>query len=278
MSGAPNPLENFEPGAELRPPLTPLAVTTSDRRDRALVDRARAVADARGLPFLRRNHPQTLAELLQTQARALLVFEADAICLIDAQGVLRFSPGLAHLRIKQLDAGVEEDMLVRFGALREGEQVLDCTLGLAGDAQVAARLVGPRGRVVGLEKSLALSLLVEHGLKTLERHPRACSVDVHSVDAGDYLRAQPDGSFDAVLFDPMFGRERRASAAFETLRRYADYTPLTPSMVAEAQRVARRVVLIKGSRYSTDFKKLGLEPLPARRSATVLWARLGPLR
>jgi hypothetical protein len=45
-------------------------------------------------------------------------------------------------------------------------------------------------------------------------------------------------------------------------------------MLAEAQRVARRAVVIKGSRYSSDFKKLGLQAEPARPNATVLWARL----
>ncbi|QAT83231.1 Ribosomal RNA small subunit methyltransferase J [Corallococcus coralloides] len=252
----------------------PLVVTTSDRVDAPLAQRARSAAEAVGVPYVERHHKLPLKKLLTDMADALIVFESTAVSLVDAEGTLRFSPGLAHLRVKQLDAGVMEDQLVRVAGLREGERVLDCTLGLGADAQVAARLVGPGGSVIALEKSPALYLLVRHGLKGLERHPAACAVSVVYADAADFLRTQPDGAFDVVLFDPMFERERKSSAAFEALRRHADYSPLTRETVEDARRVARRVVVLKGSRYSKDFKKLGITPEPARPNATVLWARL----
>jgi SAM-dependent methyltransferase len=249
-------------------------VTTSDRVDPGLAERARLAALELGVPYVARHHKLPLKTLLAETADAFIVFEAGAVSLVDAQGTLRFSPGLGHLRVRQLDAGVQEDMLLRVGGLREGERVLDCTLGLGADAQVAARLVGPTGAVTALEKSPALYLLVRHGLTTLPRHPRSCELQVVHADAAGYLRAQPAGAFDVVLFDPMFERKRKSSVAFETLRRHADYAPLTRETVAEAQRVARRVVVLKGSRYSSDFKKLGIHPEPARPNATVLWARL----
>lgn len=252
----------------------PLAVTTSDRIEPELAQRALRAATELGVPYLERTHKRTLASMLADSAEALIVFESGAVSLVDAQGSLRFSPGLAHLRIKQLDAGVLEDMLLRIAGLSEGERVLDCTLGLGADAQVAARLVGPSGGVTALEKSPSLYLLARHGLETLPQHPRACPLQVLHADASQYLRSLPAGAFDVVLFDPMFERQRKSSVAFETLRRHADYAPLTRETVAEAQRVARRAVVLKGSRYSSDFKKLGIRPEPARPNATVLWARL----
>ncbi|GMU01204.1 class I SAM-dependent methyltransferase [Corallococcus caeni] len=252
----------------------PLVVTTSDRVDAQLAQRARSAAEAVGVPYVERHHKLPLKKLLTDTADALVVFESTAVSLVDAEGTLRFSPGLAHLRVKQLDAGVTEDQLLRVAGLREGERVLDCTLGLGADAQVAARLVGPGGSVTALEKSPALYLLVHHGLAGLPRHPAACAVDVVHADAAAYLRTLPDGAFDMVLFDPMFERERKSSAAFEALRRHADHSPLTRETVEEARRVARRGVVLKGSRYSQDFKKLGITPEPARPNATVLWARL----
>jgi SAM-dependent methyltransferase len=250
-------------------------VTTSDREAPEFAQRAQQAAAEVGVPYLQRTHKWSLASMLADTAEALIVFESEAVSLVDRLGSLRFSPGLAHLRVKQLDAGVREDMLLRISELQEGERVLDCTLGLGADAQVAARLVGPSGAVTALEKSPALYLLVRYGLETLPRHPRACALQVVRADASEYLRALPAGAFDVVLFDPMFERQRKSSVAFETLRRHADYAPLTREMVAEAQRVARRAVIIKGSRYSSDFKKLGIRPEPARPNATVLWARLG---
>jgi predicted O-methyltransferase YrrM len=249
-------------------------VTTSERYAPELAERARRAATEVGVPYLERTPKRSLVSMLADTADALIVLEAGAVSLVDAQGSLRFSPGLAHLRVKQLDAGVHEDMLLRIAEPREGERVLDCTLGLGADAQVAARLVGPSGALTALEKSTALYLLARHGLETLTPHPRACPLQVVHADAGEYLRALPTGAFDVVLFDPMFERQRKSSVAFETLRRHADYAPLTRETVAEAQRVARRVVVVKGSRYSSDFKKLGIRAEPARPNATVLWARL----
>lgn len=252
----------------------PLAVTTSDRRDPRLARRAQAAAAEARVPYVERTHKQSLAELLTRRAAALVVFEADAVALVDERGTLRYSPGLALLRVKQIDRGTHEDMLLRQAGLLPGEHVLDCTFGLGGDAQVAARCVGPSGRVIALEKSLPLYLLGRYGLELLPPHPMACPITVLHRDAAAELAQRPEGSFDVVLLDPMFERARPSSAAFETLRRHADYSPLTPAIVAQAQRVARRAVVLKGSRYSSDFKKLGVQPAPARPSATVLWAVL----
>ena len=252
----------------------PLAVTTSDRSDPTLTERARRAAEEAGVPFIERSHKRPLSALLEDSAEALVVFEADAVSLVDSKGTLRFSPGLAYLRVKQIDAGVREDMLIRHGELRSGERVLDCTVGLAADAQVAARLIGESSEVVALEKSAALYLLTRYGLAMLTPHPRSAPIRVIFSDALEFLRAQPDRSFDVVLFDPMFGRKRKSSVAFEALRRHADYSELTPEMVDQARRVARRLVLVKGSRYSRDLKKLGLTPEPARPGATVLWAKV----
>jgi 16S rRNA (guanine1516-N2)-methyltransferase len=45
-------------------------------------------------------------------------------------------------------------------------------------------------------------------------------------------------------------------------------------VLARAIRVARRAVVVKGARYSTDLRKLGLTPLPSTRTADVVWARV----
>lgn len=253
-----------------------LVVTTSDRVDASLRARARAAAAEDGLPYVDRTHALTVGRLLDETARALLVFEADGVCLVDRLGPVRFTPGLAHLRIKQLDAGVREDMLLRVSELAPGDRVLDCTLGLAADAQVAARLVGPQGSVTGLEKSLPVYLLARHGLAGLPRRPGCAPIDVRRADAACFLREAKSRSYDVVLLDPMFERARPSSGAFAALRRHFDESPLTPEMIAQARRVARKAVVVKGSRYSRDLKKLGIQPLPARRNATVLWARLAP--
>jgi hypothetical protein len=259
----------------LPPPRVPLAVTTSGKCRNEAIARAKAAALDWGLPYLERGRKEPLGPLLG-KAEALLVFGSDGVTLCDSGGALRFSPGMAGLRIKRLDAGVLEDNLVRTAQFAPGDSVLDCTLGLAADALVAARAVGPRGQVVGLEKSLALFALISSGLKSFDFGTRSCRVDAQFEDAAVFLARQPARSFDSVLFDPMFERPRRSSPAFQMLRRYADLSPLTPEILTEARRVARQAVVVKGSRYSRDLRKLNLLPEPASPSAPVLWARVLP--
>ena len=236
---------------------------------------ARARAATWGIPWLERPRNSSLDPLF-AQAHALLVRGGDGWSLRDAFGELRFTPGMAQLRIKRLEAGFQEDMLVRLGELRAGDRVLDCTLGLGADALVAARIVGPTGKVVAVEKSLPLFALASEEL----RQPWAeifAPIDVRCGDSSELLPAMEADSFDVVLFDPMFGRPNKSSNAFGMLRRYADPAPLTEQMVADARRVARRWVVIKGSRYSKDFRKLGLVAEPRSLSRGVLWARLPAL-
>jgi 16S rRNA (guanine1516-N2)-methyltransferase len=250
----------------------PLAVTTSGQPLPALEARARERAQAWGLPFHPRPARSPLAPLLATVADAFLVFGRDGVTLWDAQGHFGFHPGLAHLRLQRLAAG-EGDTLVRMADLREGDAVLDCTLGLAQDALVAARAVGPRGRVVGVEKSLALHAVVSEGLRRQGPLADACPVEPVHADAHTFLCAQGPRSFDVVLFDPMFAKARPSQPSFEVLRRHAEHARLAPETLEEARRVARRWVVVKGARYTDDLSRLGLAPLPGSRFASVAWAR-----
>ncbi len=253
----------------------PLAVTTSGKPDERIVELARESALAWGLPFLQRRRKAPLRPLLE-EVCPLLVFEADGVALYDREGKLRFSPGMARLRIKRLDAQVREDRLVKLAGFQPGDCVLDCTLGLAADALVAASAVGSSGKVIGLEKSLPIFALVAAGVHAFES-ARSSRIDVRHEDAADFLSRQRDKSFDLVLFDPMFDRPGKCSPAFEMLRRYAEHAPLSPRVLADAQRVARRAVLVKGRHHSREWRRLQLTPERDSPYAPTSWARLPAL-
>lgn len=264
------------PAAPSRPRV-PLAVTTNGKCEAEIAARAREAARAWGLPYVERRRKAPLWPLLDRVADAFLVFSHEGVALWDREGSLTYQPGIAHLRVKRLDSGVtDEDTFLRVAELSEGEAVLDCTLGLAQDALVAARAVGPRGRVVGLEKSLALYAVISEGLKAHEFGPRSCRIEVVRADAAEYLKRQPTGSFDCVVFDPMFEKPAKAQPYFEVLRRFADHAPLTEEMLAEARRVARRAVVVKGPKYGSELPRLGLTQVPLSRYASVSWWRAGP--
>ncbi|HUB07171.1 MAG TPA: class I SAM-dependent methyltransferase [Myxococcales bacterium] len=253
-----------------------IGVTTSGRPGDALAGEARAAAAAVGLPYLdRAGLPSRRALFERSGVDALVVFEGRRLSVVDRQGTLRFAEGLARLRVQQLQRG-GADRLVDLARFERGEAVLDCTLGLAADAQVAAWAVGPAGRVVGLESSPVLCLLARHGLPRLARLAPAAAIDVQLADAHELLPRLPTGSFDVVLFDPMFAHRRKASPAFEQLRRYADPRPLTAELLREGRRVARRLVLVKAAR-SSELRRLGLTAEPGPAAAHVRWARAAPL-
>ena len=252
-----------------------LAVTTSAQPREALTARAREAARRWAVPFLPRRAKEGIATWFEERVEALFIFGHDGVVLWDGQGHHGFHVGLAHLRRMRLAAG-ESDTFVRVAQLAPGDAVLDCTLGLAQDALVASLAVGPGGRVVGVEKSLGLYALASEGLKDFEQGPDSCRVEVVHAEAGEYLRTLPSRSFEVVCFDPMFARPQKAQPGFDVLRRFAEHAPLTREVLEEGRRVARRWVVVKGSRYSDDLRKLGLTPEPGSRYSEVAWGRVGP--
>jgi SAM-dependent methyltransferase len=252
-----------------------IAVTTCANPVSADVAQAEAVSARWGVPLLERPKRGSIS-LLLTEAETLLVIERSGVSLTDGEGSARWSAGLAALRLRALDEGGQGEALVRVGALSPGERVLDCTLGLAQDARVAARLVGPRGEVVGLEVSLPLAMLVAEGLRREQQEPGSARIAVHHADCRTFLASLAPRSFDVVLFDPMFSREKRAQPSFALLRRLASPARLEEATLCAARRVAGRAVLVKAPRYGPELKALGLTAERASRSAPVVWARVAP--
>ena len=213
-----------------------------------------------------------LAALFATGA-PVLVLAARRADLHVAGRAFRASAGMAFLRVLRAGRG-EEDPLVAAAGLREGDRVLDATLGLGGDALVAAQATGER--VVGLEKDGLLGAFTQAGLRRLQKHGRAPGqrVEVLRADHRDFLRAQPARSFDVVLLDPMFRRAGDAGPSFDLLRLHAEHAPLEAETLHEARRVARRGVLVKDAGSGLELGRLGLVPRLTRRSAAIAfgWA------
>ena len=172
---------------------------------------------------------------------------------------------MAHLRIKNLLRG-HGDHLAAALALAEGLRVLDCTLGTGADAIVESFAVGATGTVTALESNPLIAAVIGGGLAratgdNYEMHAAMRRITVHCTDALDYLRVQPEGSYDAVYFDPMFRRPLHESAGMNALRSLADMRALTDETVAEARRVARQRVVMKERRESGEFARLGFSEI-----------------
>jgi 16S rRNA G966 N2-methylase RsmD len=184
-----------------------------------------------------------------------------------------FHPGLAGLRIDRLSQG-GVDRMVEAMSLEPGDRVLDCTLGLGTDAIVAAYSAGGTGEVVGLESSLLLACLVEEGLgnyKKAEPRLQEAMSRVKVVHTGhyEYMQGLSANSFDVVYFDPMFRQPLKQSPAINALRLLADPAPLEQKVMELAVNIARKRVVLKERRGSSEYSRLGFATIYGGRYAPV---------
>lgn len=157
--------------------------------------------------------------------------------------------GLARTRVACLARG-GADTLVRAGGLERGMSVLDCTLGKGVDATVASWVVGPEGRVVGVEASPILAAIARVGLARKgtewpELEEAMARIEVVHADHRDHLASCSEESFDVVLFDPLFAEGVAGSTDMDALRALGVPGGIAEESLAEARRVARRRVLHK---------------------------------
>ena len=234
---------------------------------------ARELAERFGLDAEARAD-RVIPELVEAAGGApVLVLGKGRADLMHRGRAFRASVGMGLLRLVRARQG-EVDPLVRAAELHAGDEVLDATLGLAGDALIAAHATGTR--VIGLEASPVLAAFVTAGLRRLLVPGRAAAgrIEVRCVDHRAALREMPDRSVDVVLFDPMFRTAGESGALFDLVRKLAEHAPLAPETLREARRVARRGVLVKDAPPGHELARLGLIPLPSRRSPRIVfgWA------
>ena len=221
---------------------------------------------------------RALSTILAGAAGApVLVLAARRADLYERGRAFRASAGMAVLRVLRAARG-EVDPIVAHAGLRPGDTVLDATLGLGGDALIAAHATGRR--VVGLESDGTIAAFTQASLRRLGNHGRepGRNVEIIRADHRAWLREQPDSSFDVVLLDPMFRRSGDAASLFDLLRFHAEHAPLDPRTLREAQRVARRGVLLKDAARGEELQRLGVVPRLSRRSAALAfgWAPSSP--
>jgi SAM-dependent methyltransferase len=185
-----------------------------------------------------------------------------------------FHPSMALIRLIQLSRG-EPDRFLKATGLKPGDTFLDATLGLGTDALVAAQQVGDGGHVIGIEHSPLLAALIQEGLSTMVEGPLprvenpdkanawlALSQAARRIEVqwGDHLRIlkqYPASSVDVIYFDPMFRHTREQSASIRPLHHFSNTQPLQKEAILEACRVAKKRVVLKERKGSSEFSRLG---------------------
>lgn len=238
-------------------------VTTSHKPDLESLSRAERAAVAIGASFVERN--QTPFERLRELhcAENVLVAGRQQVTLHTSFGEYFFHPSMSMPRIKAIKQG-KPDHMVEAMCLKPGDSVLDCTLGLGSDAIVSSYIVGPSGKVTGLEASPELAYIVKLGLQ--EYQPSSAlikeamlRIEVLCTECTQYLKTLPDASVDIVYFDPMFRYPRENSSSMKPLRGVVLQNQLTNQMIIEGLRVAKNRVVMKENNFSKEFARLGFK-------------------
>lgn len=229
-----------------------LAVTTSFKPSPALLEQAVHLAAELNAPRIDRRK-LTIARLLQEKdVKRLLVVGEQRWSLHDrVTGTEYFyHPNMIQVRAWNLDRGLR-DLFTESTQVGPGDRLLDCTVGFASEAVLAARIVGPDGSVVGLESVPALAAITRHGVANFKIQSASLReamrrVDIVTADYRDYLPRCAPGSYDVVYFDPFFPeRLPGAENSVGPLAFFGNTAPLCIRSVIEARRVARRRVVVK---------------------------------
>lgn len=236
-----------------------LAVTTSIRPNTALEAEAQAVADELAAPLAPRGNKSLAEVFTDADTDRLLIVAEGRLRLRDrATGTEYFyHPNLFLTRGSQvLENGLETDPFLRATGLTPGDSLLDCTLGFASEAALASLAVGDLGRVVGVESVPVLACVTRRGVQSFPLQNKVLEaalrrVEVVTGDSGAFLAECADGAFDVVYFDPFFPERLPGSeASMSPLFVFGNPAPLDTAAVWEAQRVARRRVVIKHPRHA----------------------------
>jgi 16S rRNA (guanine1516-N2)-methyltransferase len=241
-----------------------IVTTTAKPSARALEQAGRLSAELDS-PLKARGNLTVNKLLTLSHDKRLIVVTEEEVRYYDGQSEtpLYFHPSMAFVRVKRLRRG-ETDPLIQLTGCEEGDQVIDCTAGLASDSLVFSYAAGPSGSVTAIESEPVLCALVREGLAGYETslpdvNEAMRRIAMKCVNHLEYLSGLPDNSVDIVYFDPMFRQPINESSSMEPLRAVANMDALSNEAIEQAKRVARKSVVLKEHQASEEFARLGFE-------------------
>jgi 16S rRNA G966 N2-methylase RsmD len=227
-----------------------VVVTTDKRPDTEIIEEARKLVEKFETVYVKRRH-NTIEFIKKQHGRNVLVVGRDFLLTLHtlSGNKLFFHPGLLKIRLLNFLADGKEAMIEAMD-LKEGKTVLDCNLGLAQDALLSAFV--SRREVVGVEKDSVIYEIVKRGLERYKPKGRLKIAEFAfklvkpiCADNYDFLKEQPDKSFDIVYFSPMFVKPKWHCDVMAPFREVAVKDFVSLETLKEAERVARKRVVIK---------------------------------
>ncbi len=250
-----------------------ILVTTGQKHTAAVVERGRAYAEELHAPFSMRDKRSLDGLKKEYGADVVVVARKSGVSAYTDGGELFFHLNMAQLRLKNLRAG-GSDPLLEAMQLKSGMTVLDCTLGMGTDAVMESFVSG--ASVVALESSPVIGLVVREGMhffQTDDGFLRAAldRIAVVCTDYNAYLPQLGTGSFDVVYLDPMFRHPLCESRHLRPLRQAADMRAVTEAALREAERVAKKRVVLKEANGSGEFARLGIKTIVGGKYSSIAY-------
>lgn len=225
------------------------------------------------IPFVKRKNYSIENIKADCNTESVLVITKTGPVIYTSTGEYYFHLSMAELRIKNLNNGKHDHMVAAMD-LSAGSSILDCTLGLGTDAIVASYYIGTTGKITGIEASPFIAAITEYGLQNYQADSDCVTNSLRriKVENDDYnfrLSQYNSNSFDVVYFDPMFRTPVKESSSMKPLRGLADNRPVTIKAVNEAIRIAKKRVVIKETRGSSEFARLGVDTIVGGKYSSV---------
>ena len=240
-----------------------MIITTAFDETEELIVKAKKLSESLNVPYIARNKKTVKYMLEHKDAQIFVVNNQRGLSYYEkGHDEIFFHPNMAMHRIKQIKSG-QSDSLVTACQLKEGMTFLDCTLGLASDTLVANYVTASKWKVISLEKSFPLSVLVSEGLQYYATHEKPewksliDQINIVHTDNLDYLKQCPDHFVDVVYFDFMFNQSVESSHGIKVIKPVVSYDMMTKEHVTEALRVAKQRVVVKSSYGNHSISELG---------------------
>ncbi|MBP1995192.1 class I SAM-dependent methyltransferase [Paenibacillus eucommiae] len=248
-----------------------MLVTTSYDPTQELLDKACKLSEAWGGFYVPR-HKLSIEQLrLRNGDQAVLLVTKEEIRYYgEGRPAFFFHPSMAAIRVKRLLRG-EKDPLLEASGVVERDHVLDCTAGLASDSILFSFAAGEHGVVTAIESERVPALLIMEGLQGYHSDIPGLNeamrrIQVKHTDHLAYLRTLEPQSVDTIYFDPMFRSPLEQSNSISPLRDVANGEAITLETILQARRVARKSIVLKESKDSLEFARLGFDSVA--RSST----------
>ncbi|RNC28819.1 MAG: Ribosomal RNA small subunit methyltransferase J [Candidatus Dichloromethanomonas elyunquensis] len=218
------------------------------------------------------------AETVLTENLPLLKVTRNQIVLEHNDQTFFFHPSMALLRMINILRG-EGDRFLQASGIVTGDHFLDATMGLASDALIASWAVGEKGKVIALESSPLIYILVQEGLSRIEK---ICPSSIRNKDKEEawiclcqassriqtvccdhalFLKELPHSSMDVIYFDPMFRTTIGKSSSIKPLKNLSYQGALRKETISQALGVARKRLVLKEKRNGGEFERLGFTML-----------------